>query len=155
MWSKEQIRKTLYVKQLYILFETCYHLPSFDKLGACMPALPPTTANKSIYCQETHSVFHPLSPEPPTCQPLNDWCIRSPMRFQICEYITEMGLKAQSLEIMQVFVIFCHLFSLCRHLFWLFYMHIVCVNKEIKNHDEVNAPVALKQEHFARSQWHI
>lgn len=51
---------------------------------------------------------------------------------------------------MQVFVI-----SLYRNLFWLFYMHVVYVNKEIKNHNEVNAPVTLKQEYFALSQWHI
>ena len=56
----------------------------------------------------THSLFLLLSPEPLKHQPLSDWCIISPVRFQIQQYIISI-LKALNLKIIGIkLVLICN-----------------------------------------------
>lgn len=70
----------------------------FNHVKDSMSALEPTTANRWSPTREARSLRPPLSPEPLTHQPPDDWGTLEPMEFDIPEHIVYIGVHRPKLH---------------------------------------------------------
>ena len=124
---------------------------AFDHIGASMSVLEPTKANKWSPTHETHSLIPPLSPEPLTHQPQDDWGTIEPMEFELPECIAYIGVYRPKLHAM--LSAFFSLYGLFFNIDTLFWLYADSVKKDIKEVKKIKLQWVYASWYFEVTQW--